>query len=151
MAVVALSAKRRGTAGALKSLLPVMAHVSPMRRRLLGFLFPVLHTGGNCHALTDWAYWIIAARIIRGTRGVRILNRITPSRIDKYTCHAQNDPSPIGTCALVPALICLLAFYVLATSKVISGWLLTCDSVRLYSVASLGHQATSTMTRFPTQ
>ena len=45
--------------------------------------------------------------------------------------------------------ICLLLFYVLATSKVILGWLRTCDSAhswRIYSATSLEHQATSTMT-----
>ena len=42
-----------------------------------------------------------------------------------------------------------LEFYVLATHKVISGWVTTGDSGhswRLYSAAALGHQATSTMT-----
>ena len=51
-------------------------------------------------------------------------------------------------------IVCLLFFYVLATSKVISGRVLTCDSAHsweLYSAASVGNQATSTMIRFPTQ
>ena len=51
-------------------------------------------------------------------------------------------------------LVCLLLFYVLAPSTVISGWIPICNSVRslrLYSVAPLGNQGTSTMTRFPTQ
>ena len=46
-----------------------------------------------------------------------------------------------------------LLFYIPATSKVISGRLLTCDSVHsrwLYSVAPLGNQAISTMTWYPT-
>ena len=48
--------------------------------------------------------------------------------------------------------VCLLS-YVLATSKVISGRVSTCDSVhswQLYSAAWLGDQATSTMTWYPT-
>ena len=47
-----------------------------------------------------------------------------------------------------------LGFYVLAISQVISGWLQICVSAHpwwLYSVASLGEQATSTMTSCPTQ
>ena len=49
---------------------------------------------------------------------------------------------------------CLLEFDVLTTSKVISGWVPTCDSVhswRLYSAAPLGSQAASNMTRYLTQ
>ena len=45
-------------------------------------------------------------------------------------------------------------FYILATSKVISKWELTCNSAhswRLYSAAPLGNQAASTVTQFPTQ
>ena len=51
-------------------------------------------------------------------------------------------------------LIWCLLFYVLATSKGISGEVPTCDSVHslwLYSAASLEHQVTSTMTCYPTQ
>ena len=50
--------------------------------------------------------------------------------------------------------ICLLLFYVLETSKVISGRAPTCDSVhawQLYSAASLRNQAAGTMTCHPTQ
>ena len=50
--------------------------------------------------------------------------------------------------------VCLLLFFILATSKVISGWAQTCDSAhssRLYTVASVGDQATITMTQYPTQ
>ena len=46
---------------------------------------------------------------------------------------------------------CLLLFYVLATSTVISGSIPTCDSVhswQLCSVGSLGDQSASTMTRY---
>ena len=49
---------------------------------------------------------------------------------------------------------CLLLFYVLATSVVISGRVQTCDSAhswQLYSAALLRDQATSTMTWYPTQ
>ena len=49
---------------------------------------------------------------------------------------------------------CLLLFYIIATSKVILGWVPNCDSVHLWQVYSadpLGNQATSTMTQFPTQ
>ena len=45
--------------------------------------------------------------------------------------------------------IALLLFYILATSKGIPVWVLTCDSVHswwLYSAAPLGDQATNTMT-----
>ena len=50
--------------------------------------------------------------------------------------------------------LCLLLFYVLATSKIISWWVPTCDSAhswQLYSAASLGHQAASTITWYHTQ
>ena len=50
-------------------------------------------------------------------------------------------------------LFCLL-FYVLATSKIITGWAPTCGSVHswwLYSAAPLGNQVTSTMTWYLTQ
>ena len=46
----------------------------------------------------------------------------------------------------------LLEFYVVATSKIISGWALTCDSAhlwRLYSAVPLGDQAISIVTDFP--
>ena len=48
----------------------------------------------------------------------------------------------------------LLGFYILATSKVITGWVPSCDSAQswwFYSVAPLGNQATSTMTQSPSQ
>ena len=48
--------------------------------------------------------------------------------------------------------ICLLLFYVLATSEVISEWVPTCDSAhswQFYSATPLGNQATSTMTCIP--
>ena len=48
----------------------------------------------------------------------------------------------------------VLLFYVLVTSKAISGLVPTCNSVhswRIYSVTPLGEQATRTMTRYPTQ
>ena len=50
--------------------------------------------------------------------------------------------------------VCLLLFYVLATSKVISGRVLTCDSVhswRLYSITPMGNHAFSTVTWYRTQ
>ena len=50
--------------------------------------------------------------------------------------------------------VCLLLFYALASSKVISEPVLTCDSAHswwLYSAGSREHQATSTMTWYPTQ
>ena len=50
--------------------------------------------------------------------------------------------------------LCLLLFYVIATSKVISGQVPTGDSAHswwLYSAALLRHQATSTLTWYPTQ
>ena len=48
-----------------------------------------------------------------------------------------------------PVLICFLLVYVLATSIVTSGRVLTCDSAyswQLYSAGTLGNQAVSTMT-----
>ena len=58
------------------------------------------------------------------------------------------------TAALLAWLsIGLLLFSVLATSEVISGWIPSCDSAHswwLYSAASLGHQATGTMTCYLT-
>ena len=50
-------------------------------------------------------------------------------------------------------IACLLMLYILVTSKVISGWVPTCDSahsLRLYSAVALGIQAINTMTWFPT-
>ena len=50
------------------------------------------------------------------------------------------------------AVCWLLEFYVLATSKVISGWIPTGDraySWRFYSAASLGDQTASTMSWYP--
>ena len=52
------------------------------------------------------------------------------------------------------ALVDCWSFYILATSKVISVWALTCDSAHsweLYSAVRLGDQTASTMTRYPTQ
>ena len=51
-------------------------------------------------------------------------------------------------------LRCLLEFYALATSKVVSGWVLTCDSAHSWSVYSAGplcDEATSNMTLYRTQ
>ena len=48
----------------------------------------------------------------------------------------------------------LLEFYILATYRVISGWVPTCDSVhswQLYIAALLGNQAADTMTRYSIQ
>ena len=53
---------------------------------------------------------------------------------------------------LIFLFICLLLLYDLATSKVVSGQVPTCNSAHswwLYSAAPLGHQATSTW--YPTQ
>ena len=50
----------------------------------------------------------------------------------------------------IEVCVCLLLFCVLTTSKAISGWVPTCDSV-LYSAASLGHQASRPMICYPTQ
>ena len=50
--------------------------------------------------------------------------------------------------------MCWFGFYVLATSEVISGWTLTCDSahsVQLDSAAQLGDQATGNINLYPTQ
>ena len=63
------------------------------------------------------------------------------------------------SCTLTNGLkahLCLvyLLVYLLATFKVILGWVLTCDSVHswlLYRAASLGRQASSSMTWYPTQ
>ena len=49
---------------------------------------------------------------------------------------------------------CLLLLYILATSKVISGRVQSCDSTHpwwLYSAALLGNQAAGAMTWYPTQ
>ena len=54
---------------------------------------------------------------------------------------------------LYSLLVCLL-FYILATFKVISGCVPTCDSAHswwLYSAAPLGYQTASTVTWYPTQ
>ena len=51
-------------------------------------------------------------------------------------------------------MVGLLEFYILATSKVVSGWIPTCDSVHscaLYSAAPLENEAASTMTQYLTQ
>ena len=72
----------------------------------------------------------------------------------KFTIYIRNKSgSAIILSNLVIRFVCLL-FYVLATSKVISGWVPTCDSAhswRLYGAAPLEDQAISTMTWYPTQ
>ena len=45
-------------------------------------------------------------------------------------------------------LVWLLDLYVLATSKVISGWVPTYDSAQLYCAAPPGHQVTGIMTQY---
>ena len=57
----------------------------------------------------------------------------------------------IDLCLLIHVvLVCLQGFYILATSKLISGWVPTCDIP--YSVAQLGNQVVAdTMTWFWTQ
>ena len=55
----------------------------------------------------------------------------------------------LGPGPTILSFLCLLLVYVLATSKVILDWITACDSAyswELYSAASLGHLATSTMT-----
>ena len=56
-----------------------------------------------------------------------------------------------GNSAYRPRSVCLL-FYVLTTSKITSGWILTCDRAHSWwhSAASLGHQVAGTMTCYPT-
>ena len=61
---------------------------------------------------------------------------------------------PGGRCSQARMFTCLLLGYILATSKVISGWVPTCDSGHswwLHSAAPLRNQAVSTMTWYPTQ
>ena len=80
---------------------------------------------------------------------------------DSYTCPQGHLPHALTNSAISPHpekigtwFVCLWLLYVRATCKVISGQVPTCDSAHslwLYSAASLGHQATSTMTCFPTQ
>ena len=62
----------------------------------------------------------------------------------------------ITTCSLdkIFIFVCLLLFYILTTSKVISAQVLTWHSAhswQLYSAASLGKQTTSSITWYPTQ
>ena len=62
--------------------------------------------------------------------------------IDTESCNKQSPP--IGINRYNPSVL----FCVLAASKVISGWTLTCDGVPswcIYSAASPGNQATTTM------
>ena len=64
----------------------------------------------------------------------------------------KSKPSNVNTNVLF-VFVCLL-FFILATSEVISGQVQTCDSAilwRLYGTASLGHQAASTVTLYPTR
>ena len=62
----------------------------------------------------------------------------------------------IITCRLIclDIISWLLEFYILATSKIISGWVWTCDSThlwRFYSASPLGDQADNTTTWYPDQ
>ena len=69
------------------------------------------------------------------------------SRHSKSSKCPQSSIQP-GSC------LQLLEVYILATSKVISGWAPTCDSAHswwLSCAATLGDQAISTMTWYPTQ
>ena len=62
-------------------------------------------------------------------------------------------PHEWGLC-LASKFVCLLLFYVHATSKVIAEWVATCEgahSWRLYSAAPLINQATSNMTWYLTK
>ena len=49
----------------------------------------------------------------------------------------------------------ILEVYILPTSKVIAGWVPTCDNADslwcLYSAAQLGNQVTGTMNQYPTE
>ena len=69
-----------------------------------------------------------------------------------YRCSSTSGQSPsllIGAELTYLTIGWLLEFYILATPRVISGWLPTCDSAQswpLYSAAPLGNQAASTMT-----
>ena len=87
-----------------------------------------LQLGGHCHHLTNQQR--SASPTVTRTTG--IVGQKHNTRISSW----------------------LLEFYILAASKVISGWVLTCDSIeswRLHSVAPLGDQAASTMSWYPTQ
>ena len=85
-----------------------------------------------------------------------------PSRRPVYTAvpHCKTTPAPPrGHCSTRGKegqlkVGWLLKLCILATSKVISQRVVTCRSVHswwLYSAALLGNQATSTMTKYPTQ
>ena len=81
--------------------------------------------------------------------GVSVSVRITQAGIDLNTVSNHEVNSVHGHCAHTRLDVCLLLFYSLATSKVISGPIPTydCDSVnswRLYSAAPFGNLATST-------
>ena len=66
-------------------------------------------------------------------------------------CHYRT-PGPVMAAVWDTSIGCLLELYVLATSKVISGWVLTCDSAHswwLYSAAPLGDWIICTMSEYP--
>ena len=122
-------------------------------------------------ALTNWAIYSNSLKLTSLTgplkvdpmlgrfREVLLHMQMTPCCIEYYPCNTHNsqrgkewhNSTVIFT---VSQHVCLLSSYVLVTSKVISGWVPTCDSVHswwLCSAAPLGNQAISTMTRYPTQ
>ena len=48
--------------------------------------------------------------------------------------------------------VCWLGFYIMATSKILSGWLLTSDSAHSWRLCSpVGDQPIGNITEFPTQ
>ena len=68
-------------------------------------------------------------------------------------CTHSSSQSPLP-CNAIDKLVCLLLFYVLATSMVISEWVPTCGSAhsgQLNKAVRLGDQTASTMTWYHTQ
>ena len=79
--------------------------------------------------------------------------KITISVIFSF-CHLKIKAKYIKLITIIHLPLIWLLFYVLATCKVISAQVLTCNSAhswQLYSAAPLGDQATNTMTWYPKQ
>ena len=100
------------------------------------FIWPFSHT----------CWWATSSRGsrygLRVVRNLRWLDENCPTTVSTNSCEHTSPPITI---------VCLLLFYLLATSNIISGQGLTCGSVPTwwrFSTVPLENQAASTMTWF---
>ena len=96
---------------------------------------------------------VVNATLVHRSNGIYSAHQLA---VFQAVCPLLTNPSLslyIHICIYLHVACCLLLFYILASSKVISGRVLTWDSThlwRLNSAATLGNQPTSTMTWYPT-